>query len=313
MSAKIFPVILSGGSGSRLWPLSRESYPKQLLPLMGARTMLQETALRVADPARFHPVTVVANAEHRFVIAEQLREAGARPPTIVLEPMARNTAPAVATAALIAEGQDPEALILVMPADHVIPDAAAFNAAVDAGLPAAAAGALVLFGIQPDSPATGYGYIQGGEALGGAARTVSAFVEKPDQATAEGYLARGDYYWNSGIFLLPARAVLAEMEAHAPGVLAAARAALAAASRDLDFLRLDFRTPSPPALRSPSTTRSWSARSGRPSSPPPSSGATWAPGARSGSSRIATATRTWRSATRSPRTPAARTCAARVR
>ncbi|MCR5879496.1 mannose-1-phosphate guanylyltransferase/mannose-6-phosphate isomerase [Phenylobacterium sp. J367] len=239
MSAKIFPVILSGGSGSRLWPLSRESYPKQLLPLMGQRTMLQETALRVADPARFHPVTVVANAEHRFVIAEQLREAGARPPTIVLEPMARNTAPAVATAALIAEGQDPEALILVMPADHVIPDAAAFNAAVDAGLPAAAAGALVLFGIQPDSPATGYGYIQGGEALGGAARTVSAFVEKPDLATAEGYLARGDYYWNSGIFLLPARAVLAEMEAHAPGVLAAARAALAAASRDLDFLRLD--------------------------------------------------------------------------
>jgi mannose-1-phosphate guanylyltransferase/mannose-1-phosphate guanylyltransferase/mannose-6-phosphate isomerase len=239
MAAKIFPVILSGGSGSRLWPLSRESYPKQLLPLAGERTMLQETALRVADPLRFHPVTVVANAEHRFVIAEQMREIDARPPTIVLEPMARNTAAAVAAAALLASEKDPEAIILVMPADHTIPDVAHFRRTMEAGLAAAAAGALVLFGIQPDSPATGYGYIRGGEPLGPAARKVDAFVEKPDLPTAETYVASGDYYWNSGIFLLPARAVLAELELHAPEVLAAVRSATAAAKRDMDFLRLD--------------------------------------------------------------------------
>lgn len=239
MSSKIYPVILSGGSGSRLWPLSRESYPKQLLPLAGPHTMLQETALRVGDAGRFHPVMVVANAEHRFVIAEQLREIGAAAPTIVLEPAARNTAAAVASAALLAGAQDPDALILVMPADHTIPAKTDFLAAVDAGLPAAREGALVLFGIQPDAPATGYGYIRGGAALSGAARQVEAFVEKPDLATAEAYIESGDYYWNSGIFLLPAKAVLAELEQHEPAVLAAVRASVDAASRDMDFLRLD--------------------------------------------------------------------------
>jgi mannose-1-phosphate guanylyltransferase/mannose-1-phosphate guanylyltransferase/mannose-6-phosphate isomerase len=239
MSSKIFPVILSGGSGSRLWPLSRESFPKQLLPLAGQRTMLQETALRVADPALFHPVMVVANAEHRFVIAEQLREAGERAATIVLEPMAKNTAPAVAAAALIAQDADPQALILVMPADHAVPDREGFLEAVRAGAPAAREGMLVLFGIQPDSPATGYGYIRAGEALEGQACKVEAFVEKPDQATAESYLADGRFSWNSGIFLLPAAAVIAELEAHEPGVIAAVRAALAAAKKDLDFIRLD--------------------------------------------------------------------------
>jgi mannose-1-phosphate guanylyltransferase / mannose-6-phosphate isomerase len=239
MISKIFPVILSGGSGSRLWPLSRESFPKQLLPLAGERTMLQETALRVADTARFHPVTVIANAEHRFVIAEQLREVGQGAPTIVLEPVARNTAPAVAAAALIAAQADPDALILVMPADHAVPDAGGFLAAVDAGVPAAQAGALVLFGIQPDSPATGYGYIRAGAPLSGAAHKVDAFVEKPDLATAEGYLADGRYSWNSGIFLLPAKAVIAELATHEPAVLAAVRSALDAAQRDMDFLRLD--------------------------------------------------------------------------
>ncbi|HVI33722.1 mannose-1-phosphate guanylyltransferase/mannose-6-phosphate isomerase [Phenylobacterium sp.] len=242
MSGKIYPVILSGGSGSRLWPLSRESYPKQLLPLAGPRTMLQETALRVADAKRFHPVMVVANAEHRFVIAEQLREAGAAAPTIVLEPAARNTAAAVASAALLTSSEDSDAVILVMPADHTIPARADFLAAIEAGLPAAREGALVLFGIQPDTPATGYGYIRGGEALSGAARKVEAFVEKPDLATAEAYLESGDYYWNSGIFLLPARAVLEELERHEPQVLAAVQAAVAAATRDMDFLRLDPET-----------------------------------------------------------------------
>jgi len=239
MAARIFPVILSGGSGSRLWPLSRESFPKQLLPLTGAHTMLQETALRVADAAVFEPVTVIANAEHRFVIAEQLREIGQDSPTLVLEPVARNTAPAVAAAALIAAARDPEALILVMPADHAAPDKAGFLDAVRAGAPAARAGSLVLFGIQPDSPATGYGYIRAGDALLGQARKVEAFVEKPDLATAEVYLADGRYSWNSGIFLLPANAVIAELEAHEPAVIGAVREALASAKRDMDFLRLD--------------------------------------------------------------------------
>ena len=237
--AKIFPVILSGGSGSRLWPLSRESFPKQLLPLAGPRTMLQDTALRVADPALFHPVTVIANAEHRFVIAEQLREIGQAKPTLVLEPVARNTAPAVAAAALIASRADPEALILVMPADHAVPDLGGFLDAIKAGTQAARNGALVLFGIAPDSPATGYGYIRAGAVLEGSAHRVEAFVEKPDQETAEGYLADGRYSWNSGIFLLPAQAVIAELEAHEPAVLAAVREALEVAKHDMDFLRLD--------------------------------------------------------------------------
>jgi mannose-1-phosphate guanylyltransferase/mannose-6-phosphate isomerase len=237
--SKIFPVILSGGSGSRLWPLSRESFPKQLLPLTGPRTLLQETALWVSDPDRFHPVTVVANAEHRFVVAEQLREIGQTRPTLVLEPAARNTAPAVAVAALLALAEDPAALILVMPADHAVPDSTAFLATLDTAVAAAQAGALVLFGVRPDRPATGYGYILAGEPLEGAARRVEAFVEKPDLATAEHYLEDGRYVWNSGIFLLPARGVLEELETHAPQVAAAARAALAAARRDMDFLRLD--------------------------------------------------------------------------
>jgi mannose-1-phosphate guanylyltransferase/mannose-1-phosphate guanylyltransferase/mannose-6-phosphate isomerase len=239
MSVKIFPVILSGGSGSRLWPLSRESHPKQLLPLVSQATMLQETAARVADPARFHPVTVVANAEHRFVIAQQLREIGETQSTIVLEPVARNTAPAVAAAALIASRHDPEALILVMPADHAVPDKKGFLDAVEAGAEAAREGALVLFGIQPDCAATGYGYILAGALVKGAARRVEAFIEKPDLAAAEGYLADGRYSWNSGIFLLPAKAVIEELEQHEPKVIEAVRSALDAARNDMDFLRLD--------------------------------------------------------------------------
>ena len=243
MANKIFPVILSGGSGSRLWPLSRERFPKQLLPLAGPRTMLQETALRVTDAALFHPVMVVANAEHRFVIAEQLREIGQATATIVLEPVARNTAPAVAAAALLAAKDDPDALILVMPADHAVPDKADFLAAVGRGAQAAARGALVLFGVEPDRPATGYGYILAGEPLDGdstgGVRKVVGFVEKPDLATAEAYLADGSYSWNSGIFLLPAKAVIAELAAFSPEVLDAVSEALTAARTDMDFLRLD--------------------------------------------------------------------------
>lgn len=239
MTSKIHPVILSGGSGSRLWPLSRESYPKQLLPLAGARTLLQETAARVSDASRFHPLTVVANEEHRFVIAEQLREIGEQDPRIVLEPTPRNTAPAVAVSALLARQTDPEAVILVMPADHVILDVAAFHAAVGAGLSAARSGRLVLFGVQPDSPATGYGYIQAGPEIGAGARNVMRFVEKPPRDVAESYLKEGGFYWNSGIFLLPVDPFLSELERHEPKVLEAARHAINGAARDLTFLRLE--------------------------------------------------------------------------
>jgi mannose-1-phosphate guanylyltransferase/mannose-1-phosphate guanylyltransferase/mannose-6-phosphate isomerase len=201
--------------------------------------MLQETALRVADGTRFQPLMVIANAEHRFVVAEQLRAVGAHAPRIILEPMARNTAAAVATAALLAHQDDVDALILVMPADHVVPDSNGLLGAMGAGLAAARAGELVLFGIRPTGPATGYGYIRSGAPVAGAARRVDAFIEKPDLASAERYLERADYNWNSGIFLLPAATVLGELEQHAPEVLAAARAAVAAAEQDLDFRRLD--------------------------------------------------------------------------
>ena len=237
--SKIFPVILSGGSGSRLWPLSRESYPKQLLKLAGEDSLLQQTALRVADAARFEPLIVVANAEHRFLIAEQLMTIKARQPTIVLEPAARNTAAAVAAAAVLASRQDPEALILVMPADHFVSDVAAFLSTLDVGMAAARQGNLVLFGVEPESPSTAYGYIRAGATQGHGAQGVDAFAEKPDRATAEAYLEDGGYYWNSGVFLLPAGVVLDELERHEPAVVAAVVAAVAAAREDLDFLRLD--------------------------------------------------------------------------
>lgn len=236
---KIFPVVLSGGAGARLWPLSRESFPKQLLPLTGPRTLLQDVALRVSDGDLFEPLTVVANVEHRFVIAEQLREVGVSDPLIVLEPCGRNTAAAVAAAALLAAEQAPEALLLVMPADHVIGDGPGFMAAVGLARTAAEAGEMALFGVEPDSPETGYGYIRGGAPAGPGVRRVERFVEKPDAETARRYLESGDYYWNSGIFLLPARAFLEELERYEPEVLRHVRAAVAGARRDMDFVRLD--------------------------------------------------------------------------
>lgn len=235
----IYPVILSGGSGSRLWPLSRESYPKQLLPLAGEKTLLQEAALRASDVSRFGPLTIIANADHRFIIAEQLREIGARAPTLVLEPSARNTAAAVAAAALLASAKDPDGLILVMPADHVVTDLAGFLETVDIGRAAAQNGALVLFGIEPDQPATGYGYIQQGEPIAADVRSVARFVEKPDLATAEAYLASGDYFWNSGIFLLPVRQFLKELKTFEPAILEAVEQSVEKASVDMDFLRLE--------------------------------------------------------------------------
>jgi mannose-1-phosphate guanylyltransferase/mannose-1-phosphate guanylyltransferase/mannose-6-phosphate isomerase len=237
----IVPVLLSGGTGSRLWPLSREAYPKQLLPLVGDRTMLQQTAARVMDSARYKPLLVVGNTEHRFIIAEQLRGLGIKDATVVLEPEGRNTAPAAVVAALAALNVDPDAMILLMPADHVVQDVAAFQAAVETGAQAAEKGHFVLFGIRPTEPATGYGYIEIGDELGDApgAHRVRSFVEKPKREVAEQYLASQRHLWNGGFFLLPAREFIAEVEQLAPDVLKGAGAAFGNAHRDLDFLRLD--------------------------------------------------------------------------
>lgn len=237
--ARVIPVILSGGTGSRLWPLSRKSYPKQLLPLAGEQTLLQEAVLRARNPDLFGPPIVIANAEHRFVIAEQLRAVDVSGTRIVLEPVGRNTAPAVAVAALLAARDDPDAVILVMPSDHVITDQPGFVAAVMEALPAARSGSLVLFGMMPTRPETGYGYIQPGDPISEDARVrnVGAFVEKPDEETATRYLAEG-YLWNSGIFLLPAKGVVDALAKHATDVLAAAEAAVSSSHADLDFVRL---------------------------------------------------------------------------
>ena len=241
MHGRIVPVLLSGGTGSRLWPLSRETYPKQLLSLLGDQTLLQQTAVRVADTSLFADPMVIANAEHRFVIGEQLRAAGISDPAIVLEPFGRNTAPAVAVAALLASEADPDAVILAMPVDHWVRDHATFRAAVSAGLVAARNGRFVLFGQRPTEPATRFGYIGMGAGLSGVADVcdVTGFVEKPDLATAERFLAGDNHLWNSGIFLLPARLFIDELEMRAPEVLAACRRSLAGATRDLDFLRLE--------------------------------------------------------------------------
>lgn len=235
---RIVPVILSGGSGSRLWPLSREASPKQFLSLTGDVSLFERTAQRVADPERFAPTIVVANHEHRFLVAECLRRMALRPPTILLEPCARNTAPAVAAAALLAMRSDPDALLLIMPSDHVIADETAFRLAIDSGIEAARNGLFVLFGIPPTAPSTGYGYIRTGTRLGGGARKVDRFVEKPNSATAERYVADGGYLWNSGIFLMPARNLVSELERFEPLILTAARTALDHATVDMDFLRL---------------------------------------------------------------------------
>lgn len=232
----LIPVILSGGAGTRLWPLSRELMPKQLLRLTGERTLLQETALRIGNS----PV-VVCNHEHRFIVAEQLREVGLDPRAVVIEPVGRNTAPAAAVAALMLAESDPDALMLLMPSDHLIADSEAFRRAVQVATPLAEAGYMVTFGIQPTGPNTGYGYIKAGETLGGGFK-VERFVEKPDLATAESYVASGDYTWNSGIFLLPVKLFLSELDIHAPGMAEGCRSALAKGRTDLFFFRLDDET-----------------------------------------------------------------------
>lgn len=234
----ITPVILSGGAGTRLWPLSRSLYPKQLLPLVGAESMLVETARRFPAPEFAAPL-IICSDQHRFIVAEQVRQAGITPSGIILEPVGRNTAPAAAIAALAVAERDPQGLLLLAASDHAMTKPEALRAALARGEAAAKAGRLVTFGIQPTRPETGYGYIQRGAALSDGVFAIDRFVEKPDRATAEAYIADGGYSWNASLFLFRADMFLAELGQHRPDILAASEAAFRAAGRDLDFLRLD--------------------------------------------------------------------------
>jgi mannose-1-phosphate guanylyltransferase/mannose-6-phosphate isomerase len=236
----LVPVILSGGAGTRLWPLSRELYPKQLLPLMGSHTMLQDTALRLSGMDVTTPV-VVCNDAHRFLVAEQLRLIDIQPRAIVLEPSGRNTAPAIALAAhaaLKGVPKDEDPVLLVLPADHVIRDIAAFQAAAITALAAAKEGKLVTFGIIARTPETGYGYIRRGESLGTVQR-IAQFVEKPNAERAQSFVDSGEYYWNSGMFVFRARHYLEELDRFAPQIGAACRESFVNATSDLDFTRVD--------------------------------------------------------------------------
>lgn len=234
----IFPVIMAGGSGSRLWPLSREAFPKQFLSLAGPETMLQATVSRLHGMTDAAPL-VICNEAHRFIVAEQLRQLNKLGGNIILEPVGRNTAPAVALAALTASvtGEDP--LLLVLAADHLMLDVSAFQTAVRAALPLAEAGKLATFGIVARAPETGYGYIRRGDPVGEQAYAVAEFVEKPDRDTAQAYVDSGAYYWNSGMFLFRSSRYLAELEASRPDILHACRKALGEQQRDLDFVRVD--------------------------------------------------------------------------
>ncbi len=234
----IQPVILSGGAGSRLWPLSREAFPKQFLPLGSEHSMLQATWKRVKAISERGAI-VVANVEHRFIVAEQLREVQGKPDAIVLEPMGRNTAPAIALAAIEATRNGQDALLLVLPSDHVVSNESSFHAAVDAAAEFARQGRLVTFGVVPTRAETGYGYIKRGKTTTDQASLVECFVEKPDESTAERYVESGEYLWNSGMFVFLASRYLQELDRLNPAILASCRKALALAHRDDDFVRVD--------------------------------------------------------------------------
>jgi mannose-1-phosphate guanylyltransferase / mannose-6-phosphate isomerase len=234
----VIPVILSGGAGTRLWPLSREMYPKQLLALTSQRTMLQETAARLAGIAGAGDPIIVCNEAHRFTVAEQLRATGFKASAILLEPVGRNTAPAVALAALKAMEIDPEAVLIVAPADHVVRDTSRFQQAAAVAGELARAGKLVTFGIVAHAPETGYGYIRRGDGEG-PAYPVAQFIEKPPLDVAQQFVVSGDYFWNSGMFVFKASRYLAELANFAPDILEASKAAFEAATTDLDFVRID--------------------------------------------------------------------------
>lgn len=236
----IVPVILAGGSGSRLWPMSRALYPKQLIDIYNDHTMLQNTLYRLEGLDGLHPPLVICNEVHRFMTAEQLRKMQVTPGAIILEPKGKNTAPAIALAALKSLKKDEDPILLVLPADHVIEDLDAFHGAIKKGCELARDGKLVTFGIVPSTPATGYGYIRKGEELsGGGAFRIDAFVEKPDLKTAGTYVDSGQYCWNSGMFMFRASAILGELEAFAGESLALCRTALEKGKSDLDFFRLE--------------------------------------------------------------------------
>jgi mannose-1-phosphate guanylyltransferase/mannose-6-phosphate isomerase len=230
------PVLLSGGVGSRLWPVSREAHPKQFLPLIGEISMLQDTLRRTAGMQAAAPL-VVCNEDHRFMVAEQLRQLDVDAGALILEPQGRNTAPAVALAALHALKSDPEAILLVLPADHLIKDVEAFVAAVSRAMPLASEGRMMTFGVVPTAPETGYGYIKCGASVGDELYELERFVEKPDAAVAQDYLDSGGYLWNSGMFLLRATSFLDELRKHAPDMLACCERAMEAATLDSYFIR----------------------------------------------------------------------------
>ncbi|MCX7084814.1 MAG: mannose-1-phosphate guanylyltransferase/mannose-6-phosphate isomerase [Methylococcales bacterium] len=233
----MIPVILSGGSGTRLWPLSRRHYPKQFLPLVSSHTMIQETLLRLTGLAGLQAPIAVCNEDHRFMMAEQLRQIDVNPSAIILEPLGRNTAPAVALAALRASSEDD--VLLVLPADHVIENIQVFQQAVNQAKVLAEQGFLVTFGIVPTEPETGYGYIKRSTEAVEAAYKVASFVEKPNLETAKSYLDSGDYYWNSGMFAFTAGSFLKELEKFNPDMLEKCQLALKSAKVDMDFVRLD--------------------------------------------------------------------------
>lgn len=239
----IVPVILAGGSGTRLWPLSRELYPKQLIPLYNAHTMLQNTLMRLQGVSEMQDPVVVCNDAHRFMTAEQLRQMDMASAALILEPLGRNTAPAIALAALhlTSRGRDP--ILLVLPADHCIEDVSAFQGQIALGKKLTRNDWLITFGIVPQSPETGYGYIQKGEGLmpDDAACRIKRFVEKPDKKTAQSYMDSGEYFWNSGMFMFKASVILDELQRHAPEMVALCKKALASGRRDLDFFRVDKR------------------------------------------------------------------------
>lgn len=237
--APLIPVVLCGGSGTRLWPLSRETYPKQFLRLLGKESLLQQTMQRLSYIDDLGAPILVSNESSRFVAAEQLREIGIDNAQILLEPMRRNTAPAIASAALHALAQYDDPLLLVLPSDHVIKDTDAFCTAIQHGRQAAVQGDLLTFGIKPSRPETGYGYIRAASSESSAVRPVLEFVEKPNLATAEQYVASGNYYWNSGMFLFRASRYLEELERFEPRIVEACRKSVATARRDIDFIRLD--------------------------------------------------------------------------
>lgn len=233
------PIIMAGGTGSRLWPLSRQLHPKQFLSLADDNlSMLQATIARLSG-LDAQPLQLICNEEHRFLAAEQLRQLGMDSSTILLEPVGRNTAPAIALAALqaINNGEDPTLLILA--ADHLIQDQAAFHHSIAQALPLAEAGKLVTFGIVPTQPETGYGYVERGQALDGGGFTVRQFVEKPDLATAKSYIEQGDYFWNSGMFMFKASCYLEELARHRPDIFEACKKAFAKGSQDMNFVRID--------------------------------------------------------------------------